>query len=944
MKRFVRPISKKFGVLGLVLTVLLTIVLIVANVALNRYSSTISSTLDLNAQIADGGDDEVYQSARDITQEIAGEGATLLKNENGSLPLDTNQVNVFGYASVNLVYGGSGSGSTSGASYNDTLKESFEAEGLEINEDLWDFYTEKSQDSASWNVFSPNGGDYNIYDANCTEVLDMMDSAREYSDTAVVIFSRAGGEGGDLPMDMGVTDEETGAGLVGGDAGKSYLELQDVELELLDAVEENFDNVIVLINSSHAMELGFLEDDGVDAALQIAGPGATGMRGVADILLGETNPSGHLVDTYAYDVKSAPSYYNMGDCTYSDYEQEMSDSYFYYEENIYTGYRWYETAAAENAVVTAADGTVYDYADYDSIVQYPFGYGLSYTTFDWDLADYRVDGQGGEVTATVTVTNTGDVAGKDVVQLYYSAPYIEGGIEKSAVNLGAFAKTDLLEPGESQDVELTMTFDDMASFDWDGVGAYVMDTGTYTFTLRTDSHTVKNDGGTFTYELADTIIYNDENDGKRSTDEVAAVSQQEFADAGTLETNMTYLSRADFAGTFPKVERRLNPTEIPDEVRARLEANGPGSTVLETVDTDVDTPVTDADNGLSVDDLAGVDYDDEQWDLLVQQMSVDELIELTGNAGWQTSAIESVGKKATTDIDGPQGLNGFNFSGTKMNSYASEVLMGMTWNCDLVNEMGSIYAQEALSWGVVGLYAPAMNTHRSPFGGRNFEYFAEDPTLAGLLAAAEVGGMQGEGVYVYAKHYLLNTQDTNRDGAANWCNEQALREIYARPFELAIKLADCTGLMTELSRIGTSWSSATYALCTEMPREEWGFTGKIITDGVGPGGDYYMLPDYAIAAGNDMMLTRASGDCGYTDITLDSDYGIAQMQKAAKNILYVYANSKASEVSGMYDVNWEWAWVAGDIVLVALAVLLFVALPVRAWCVPAKNNTERSGR
>ena len=342
--------------------------------------------------------------------------------------------------------------------------------------------------------------------------------------------------------------------------------------------------------------------------------------------------------------------------------------------------------------------------------------------------------------------------------------------------------------------------------------------------------------------------------------------------------------------------------------------------------------------------MTGVDYNDEKWDKLVQQMSVDELVELTGNAGWQTSAIESVGKKATTDIDGPQGLNGFNFSGTKMNAYASEVLMGMTWNVELVKQMGSTYADEALSWGIVGMYAPAMNTHRSPFGGRNFEYFSEDPTLSGLMGAAEVSGMQGEGAYVYANHYMLNTQDTNRDGAANWCNEQALREVYARPFELAIKNADCTGLMTELSRIGTSWSSATKALCTELPRDEWGFTGKIITDGVGPGGSYYMFPDYAIMAGNDMMLTRASGDCGYTDAILKSDAGIRNMQRAAKNILYVYANSKASEVSGKYDVNWEWMWIVGDVVLAVVTLALFICLPVRAWCAPGQPIVTTSGK
>lgn len=946
-RKFFHPISKRFGVFGLVLTVLLTMVMIVANVALSRYSNTISSTLDLNKQISAGGDEATYQKARNLTQEIAGEGATLLKNTNGALPLDTKKINVFGYGSVNLVYGGSGSGSTSGASYNDTLKQSFEAEGLSINEDLWNYYTKQSQSAGSWNVFSPNGGDYNIYDAKCTDVLDMMDSAKRYSDTAVVVFSRAGGEGSDLPMDMGVTDSESGEGLIGGDAGKSYLELQSAETDLLKAVEKNFEHVIVLVNSSHAMELGFLEDAGVDAALQIAGPGATGMRGVADVLLGKVNPSGHLVDTYAYDVKSAPSYYNMGDCYYTDYQQQMSDKYFYFEENIYTGYRWYETAAADKAVITASDGTVYDYDDYDSIVQYPFGYGLSYTTFDWQLEDYQVDGQGGEVTATVKVTNTGDVAGKDVVQLYYSAPYTKGGIEKSAVDLGAFAKTKELKPGESDEVKLTMTFDDMASFDYKGTGAYVMDKGDYTFTLRTDSHTVKNDDATFTYTVENTITYDDAHDGKRSTDKVAATSQQEFQDAGSLETNVTYLSRADLAGTFPKVERRLNPTSIPAKVKERLEANGPGSTVLTSDNADASdnaTPTTGADNGLKVDDMTGVDYDDEKWDKLVQQMSVDELVELTGNAGWQTSAIESVGKKATTDIDGPQGLNGFNFSGTKMNAYASEVLMGMTWNVELVKQMGSTYADEALSWGIVGMYAPAMNTHRSPFGGRNFEYFSEDPTLSGLMGAAEVSGMQGEGAYVYAKHYMLNTQDTNRDGAANWCNEQALREVYARPFELAIKNADCTGLMTELSRIGTSWSSATKALCTELPRDEWGFTGKIITDGVGPGGSYYMLPDYAIMAGNDMMLTRASGDCGYTDTILKSDAGIRNMQRAAKNILYVYANSNASEVSGKYDVNWEWMWIVGDVVLAVVTLALFICLPVRAWCAPGQPIVTTSGK
>ena len=944
MKKWMHPVKKKFGVIGSIAVSLLLIIMIVANIGLTRYADTITYYWSLNKQVTDGNSSEAseeektatFNEARDVTKEAASEGVTLLKNTDDALPMDTDKINVFGYRSVDIVYGGAGSGTTSGSAENETLKESFENEGLTINEDLWDYYSGKYTESAEWDVFNPDGADFSVYDSKCTEVSEHIDTAKEFSNTAVVVLSRVGGEGQDCPLDMSEYTD------VGGDEGKHYLEIQNCEQELLDLVKENFDHVIVLINSSHAMELGFLEDEGIDAALQIAGPGATGLRGVADVLMGTVNPSGHLVDTYAYDLKSAPSYYNMGDCTYTDYDTNMSNKYFYFEENIYTGYRWYETAAAEGTVVTVGD-TTYDYKNYDSIVQYPFGYGLSYTTFDWKLTDSQADGQGGSITCKVEVTNTGDTAGKDVVQLYYSAPYTKGGIEKSAVNLGAFAKTDELQPGESQTLELTMVFDDMASFDEKGNGCYVMDEGTYTFTLRTDAHTVK-EGQSFHYDLDKQIIYNEENDGKRSTDETAAVVQDEFRDAATLETNMTYLSRADFAGTFPKLERRLNPTSIPAEVKTRLEANGPGSSVMDMDDDSVEMPALGADNGLTINDMIGLDYDDEKWDDLLDQLTLDELTVLCGNSGWSTPQIDSIEKPETVDIDGPQGLNGFSFNdlGLKMNTYVSEVLMGMTWNVELVEKMGGIYGQEAINWGISGLYAPAMNTHRSPFGGRNFEYFSEDPTHAGLFAAAEVAGLQEQGVYVYAKHYLLNTQDTNRDGVANWCNEQALREVYARPFELAVKNGECTGLMTELGRIGTSWSGATYALCTVLPRDEWGMKGKVITDGVGPGGSYYMLPDYALRSGNDMMLTKASGDCGFTSATLKSGYGVTKMRESAKNILYVYANSEAPNMytyEGGFS-NWMWFWILGDIVLAAGMIVLFICLPYRAWCCNKKKEDD----
>ena len=929
-------IKSHLGGIGIVILSILLIVVIAANVGLSRYSGTITYYTNLAKHVEDVSDVdketqklETFKEARDVTLETASEGTTLLKNSLKSLPLQSSKINVFGYSSVNIVYGGAGSGSTSGAPLNETLKESFEGEGLEINSDLWSYYHSKYTQSSEWDVFNPNGADFALYDSKCNDLETQISGAKDFSNIAVVVLSRVGGEGQDCPLDMADYAD------VGGDAGKHYLELQDCEKDLLDLVTSNFDNVIVLINSSHPMELGFLDDNKIDAALQIAGTGSTGLRGVANILQGKVNPSGHLVDTYAYDMKSAPSFYNMGDCYYTDYEKTMSDKYFYFEENIYVGYRWYETAAQEKSVIKI-DSTVYNFADYEKIVQYPFGYGLSYTDFEWKIVGSKIDGKGGYITFKVVVTNTGSVAGKDVVQLYYNVPYIKGGVEKSAINLGAFTKTKELAPGESETVELSMVFDEMASFDYINNECYILDKGDYTFSLRTDSHTLKSLDLSVKYNVSNTIVYNTANNGKRSSDKIVAESQQEFIDAGNLETNVKYLSRSNFSSTFPQVERRLNPTSIPSEVKKRLDANGPGSIVMSLDDDNVPKPKMGIKGDLSIDDMKGLSYNDPKWETLLNQMTLDEIILLTGNAGWATVKIDSISKPETVDIDGPQGLNGFNFNnkGYKMNTYASEVLMGMSWNKNLVYKMGRIYGQEAKNWGIIGLYAPAMNTHRSPFGGRNFEYFSEDPLHAGLMASEEVVGIQEQGCYVYSKHYAMNTQDTNRDGVSNWCNEQAVREIYTRPFEIAIKIGHTTGLMTELSRVGTSWSSATYALCTVLPRLEWGMQGKIITDGVGPGGSYYMLPDYALRAGTSMMLTKASGKCGYTDVTLKTGFGLSKIRQGAKDILYIYANSDASEIYTYVskDATWTWMWVLGNIILIALILSIFILLPFRAWC------------
>lgn len=834
--------------------------------------------------------DDATTASRDITTKIEEEGVVLLENKEDTLPLNTEKnakVNVFGQSSVSIVYGGAGSGA-SDETDNVSLQDGLSQAGFEVNEDLTNFYEDHKTKKKGQNVFNLKGGDYNINEPATSEYSDkLLSDAQAFSDTAIVVFSRNGGEGGDLPMDM--------ASYTGGDAGKHYLELQTCEQEMLAMVEENFDHVIVLINSSNAMELGFLEDEKVDAALWIGGPGSTGCVAVGEVLSGAINPSGRLVDTYAYDLTTAPAYYNAGNFTYTSNGEDTKEHYVEYAEGIYVGYRYYETRYVDNETGRCDEDA------YSQVVQYPFGYGLSYTTFEQKITGHEV--KDGKINVEIEVKNTGEVAGKDVAQVYVTAPYTNGGIEKSFVELEGFAKTGVIEPGKSEKVNVSFEVEDMAAYDYTDKGCYVLEKGSYEIKLMNNAHDVID---SFTYDVDDTIVYDENN--ARSTDQTAAVNTFDFA-AG----DVTYVSRSDWEGTLPT--ERVETKEASSEILDQLNLDNINSLYVNP-SNDGEKITTGADNGLTLSDMVGLSYDDEKWDQLLDELSVEDMAKLMGYGGFSTVEIASIDKVATIDIDGPAGLNALtsDISGVQ---FPSEAVIGSTYNVDLVDEMGQTYAQEANANGVVGLYAPGLNIHRTPFSGRNFEYYSEDPVLNGKLGAAMTRGCNSMGVYCYPKHFALNDQETNRSGVCVWSNEQAIREIYLKAFEIVVKEGNNHGLMSSYNRIGTVWSGGCEQLLTTVLRGEWGFEGAVATDYANA---KLLNADQALMAGGDLMLSTTGATL--SDTVTSSTEGQQKLRQAAKNVLYMVVNSRAyTDPVEMGFPYWILAQVALNIVLMLLVVL-----------------------
>lgn len=870
-------------------TCILLAVVIAANGAIYAFNNIINQHFS-SVKVDDMAVDDATTASRDITTKIEEEGVVLLENKDDTLPLNTEKnakVNVFGQSSVSLVYGGAGSGA-SDETDNVSLQDGLSQAGFEVNEDLTNFYEDHKTKKKGQNVFNLKGGDYNINEPATSEYSDkLLSDAKAFSDTAIVVFSRNGGEGGDLPMDM--------ASYTGGDAGKHYLELQTCEQEMLAMVEENFDHVIVLINSSNAMELGFLEDEKVDAALWIGGPGSTGCVAVGEVLSGAINPSGRLVDTYAYDLTTAPAYYNAGNFIYTSNGEDTKEHYVEYAEGIYVGYRYYETRYVDNATGKCDEDA------YSQVVQYPFGYGLSYTTFEQKITGHEV--KDGKINVEIEVKNTGKVAGKDVAQVYVTAPYTNGGIEKSFVELEGFAKTGVIEPGKSEKVNVSFDVEDMAAYDYTDKGCYVLDKGSYEIKLMNNAHDVIE---SFTYDVDDAIVYDEDN--ARSTDQTAAVNTFDFA-AG----DVTYVSRSDWEGTLPT--ERIETKEASSDILDQLNLDNINSLYVNP-SNDGEKITTGADNGLTLSDMVGLSYDDEKWEQLLDELSVDDMAKLMGYGGFSTVEIASIGKVATIDIDGPAGLNALtsDISGVQ---FPSEAVIGSTYNVDLVDEMGQTYAQEANANGVVGLYAPGLNIHRTPFSGRNFEYYSEDPVLNGKLGAAMTRGCNSMGVYCYPKHFALNDQETNRSGVCVWSNEQAIREIYLKAFEIVVKEGNNHGLMSSYNRIGTVWSGGCEQLLTTVLREEWGFEGAVATDYANA---KLLNADQALMAGGDLMLSTTGATL--SDTVTSSTEGQQKLRQAAKNVLYMVVNSRAyTDPVEMGFPYWILAQVALNIVLMLLVVL-----------------------
>lgn len=889
---------------------------------------------------------EAFANAQEVNLKLAEEGFVLLKNENAALPMNKGaRISVFSKNSVNLSYGGSGSGGFD-TSNNKNLYESLNDAGFVTNPTLKRFY-ESSQSGPVRTANSSdldNGDNQKIATAE-TPQSKYTDAVRnsyaDYSDAALVVITRIGGEGFDLPRYQG--DSE---GAVSPDS--HYLELDQNEIDLLTAVTDGtFKRVVVVFNTPSSFEATFLKDsayaafaDKIDAAVWIGFNGSNGITALGEILNGDVNPSGRLVDTWAADFTKNPSFVNFGTGCLPDTTDKYDGGMYYsvdYEEGIYVGYRYYETRGE-------TDGEDW----YNANVVYPFGYGLSYTTFDWTVGDASASKieLGTTITVPVTVKNTGSIAGKEVVQLYASAPYTLGGIEKAHKVLVGFAKTKLLQPGESETV--TVSFDpySAASYDYrdansNGFSGYELEAGEYTLYISRNAH-----------ESEKAIALNLAADVQIGTD---PTTDSEVVNRYTDSENFldsdwqldTMLSRADWEGTWPTpqtAQQHAGTDRLYEEIRSE-EHNNPTDFDSEEYPWFGEEPTLTLRDLLPSAEAEGyepvVSYDDERWEELMMGCDEEEMIALINNGAYHTLAMESVGLPATIHGDGPSGFTCF-MSKEQVNGtcqYVSEPVMASTWNINLMSELGEAIGEE----GTIGdkatgqpyssIYAPGVNIHRSPFGGRCSEYFSEDPFISGMMGAAEVQGIQSRGVLPTVKHFVANEQETHRSigGDLSWLSEQALREIYLKPFEYTVKLGETRGIMTSFNRIGTRWTGGDYRLLTEILRNEWGFNGLVICDfNTIP---QYMIPRMMFYAGGSLDLATQQSAMWTDCDTSDAGDAIVLM-RAVKDVMYALVNSNAmnAEVIGYNPPIWQeyLHWInIGAFTLVGVWLVLAIVRTVR---------------
>ena len=854
-KRRIVGVWKTFGIIALVLALVFTPLCIVVKMFDNTMAAFFGGTFwkleneDKNAiyfEMDFDSNEAMADYGELICKQVEAEGAALLMNENGALPLQAGaKVSCFSNSSVNLVYGGTGSGNID-ASEADDLKDALEDVGFGVNETLWDFY---SSDKIA-KYARKGGGMVSLESAKVSEVPyelytdEVLNSVNAYGDAAIVVLSRVGGEGADMEF-----------------RDTNYLALDQNEKDLMQALADmkkagKIKKIIALINTANALQVDFLKGNpyGVDAVLWIGDVGISGINAVAEILAGKVNPSGSLADTYCYNNYSSPAMQNFTPVTYGGYDgsniPSHASTYMIYQEGIYVGYKYYETRY-EDFVMGTGNAGAYAYRD---DVAYPFGFGLSYTSFTYDHMAVVYNDATDRFEVTVTVTNTGSQAGKETVQVYAQSPYTDYdkqyGVEKAAVNLVGFDKTDILEPGASQTLTVYVDKRDLASYDVYGAGTYILDAGDYYLTVATDAHNAVNnvlaakgctvastegrmdaDGNAalthkWVQEAFDAKTYAVSKNGTPIVNQLSCADPNLYAG---VKESVTWLTRQDWTGTRPKT---TDPFQLTEQLIQDLQD---GQYRPEDYPT-VDMPTLGAKNGLKLYDMMGLAFDDPKWQTLLDQLTFDEMVAMIGDSFHWRMPAESVQAPGARDENGPQGLTAslLGSAGTQLEAtaFTSEDVMAATFNTELMYEVGKVIGNNCLAADVVCLYGPGSNTHRTPYGGRNFEYYSEDGFLAGKICAAEVLGIQDKGVDVVIKHFALNDSEQDRIGQAVWLNEQAARELYLRAFQYAFEEGKANGVMTAYTRWGTVWSGAVKGLMTNIMRKEWGNNGMSITDNV----------------------------------------------------------------------------------------------------------------
>lgn len=958
-----RPLPLAASVAMYAIAIILAAATAIGNVYANKYSDLISvyfnqptskvvsasneTTEHFTSDYA--SDDEREQALADMGTTILREGVTLLKNENGTLPLEaTSKISVFGQDSVDSVYGGGGAGSID-TSKAQSLMDAFEQAGFDVNPTLTEFYTTGAgKDYRKTSTDAYGKGTFAVNEVPASAYTDDVEkSFASYNDAAIVVIGRSGSESQDLPTDKLAS-------------GYTYLQLDDDERAMLKMASDNFDKVVVLLNTQNPMELADLEDDSIDAVMWIGSLGQTGAGGVAEALNGTVNPSGHLPDTYAYDLKSAPSSANFGSYAIVNGTDRFTSSYMAYAEGIYVGYRYYETRY-EDVVLGNEARSNYDYTKQ---VAYPFGYGLSYTDFTW--SDYSMKKADGGFDISVKVTNTGKTAGKDVVQLYMQSPYTDydkaNGIEKASVELVGYAKTDTLKAGASETVTVHVDQESMKTYDSAGEGTYIMDEGDYYLAAGTDAHNALNnilaakgkttadgmtENGNAALAAKHTVHSQDNTTYAKSAATDEKISNQfDDVDLTTYDNSFTYLSRSDWTGSWPATYADGKWTASQKFLDALT---------IDTAQSEPEQkPTTDTDNPsygkLNASMLMDTDYADESWSALIGQMSVKELDQLVRIGGYATKSVSSTQLPATTDKDGPAGISSTLVGGESGMGYPSEIVIAATWNSDLAESFGKAIGEDSLALKVAVWYGPACNIHRNPYGGRAFEYFSEDSYLSGAMCAKVVAGAGSKGVVSTVKHFALNDQETNRMGGAIFANEQTIRQLYLRPFEMSVRDGGATAMMASMNRIGSRWTGGHKGLMTNTLRGEWGFNGFVVTDQASYSVFAYEDLREGLEAGTDLWLNTDAGLWKLPDDDM-TDGVIANMQRAAHNISYAISRSNAmnglSANSKIVKVTPLWRWgvyaldgvvTVGAVALIAIATLQILRRRKRDATVAAETG------